>query len=208
MTKQVSTEKENRTLRFPCSCVSAATVADDPWAEISKQHKLQDGTKELILNSIYRSPRTIAQLADELHLSQPTVHRHVTDLNTSQLICEVSVPDEDRLSAVERYYAPNFPVILASERNELLAILEGLARDVSEVFRRHQHDVTAAFTRASPSFNGNYKEAVRHWMYTTVMRMAREHLQEQGLLPPWPEHADGSRWLWWAEEPASTNAAT
>jgi hypothetical protein len=23
-------------------------------------------------------------------------------------------------------------------------------------------------------------------------------------LPPWPEHGDGSRWLWWAEEAPET----
>lgn len=81
MTQELSTGDRNRTLRFPCSCVSAADVRDDPWSAVSKDRKLQGGTKELILNAIHRSPRTIVQLADELKLSQPTVHRHITELH-------------------------------------------------------------------------------------------------------------------------------
>ena len=27
-------------------------------------------------------------------------------------------------------------------------------------------------------------------------------LEAEGVLPPWPEHGDGSRWVWWAEEAA------
>jgi hypothetical protein len=50
-------------LRFACACASAAPVAEDPWVAISQQRKLNDGTKERILNAIYREPRTVAQLA-------------------------------------------------------------------------------------------------------------------------------------------------
>ena len=36
--------------------------------------------KELILNALYRQPRTTAQLAQILGLSAPAVHRHVAEL--------------------------------------------------------------------------------------------------------------------------------
>lgn len=201
MTQEVSTRQGRRTLRFPCSCVSALAVTDDPWASISKQHKLQDGTKELILNAIYRSPRTIAQLANELNLSQPTVHRHVTELYSSQLIREVTIPHEERLSSVERYYAPNFPVVLATDRKDLLPVLEELAREIADVFRHRQDEVASAFALTSLPSRGEQLDGLLHWMYTAVIRMARERLEEDGVLPPWKDHGDGSQWLWWAEEP-------
>jgi DNA-binding transcriptional ArsR family regulator len=180
--------------------VSALPLADDPWADISKERKLQDGTKELILNAVFRSPRTIAQLAEELNLSQPTVHRHVTELYTSELIREVTVPDEHRQSSVERYYAPNFPIIFASDRHELFSILNTMARGVADVFLRRQSDLAEAFSQTSLPVRGENFDQLLHWMYTEVVRIARERLQEQGVLPAWPEHEDGSRWLWWAEE--------
>jgi hypothetical protein len=129
------------------------------------------------------------------------VHRHVTELHASQLIREVTVPQEERLSSVERYYAPTFPVVLASDRQELLPLLEGLARDVTAIFRRRQDDIASALMQTAPSSRGAHQESLLHWLCTAVICMAQEKLQEGGMVPPWSEHADGSRWLWGAEEP-------
>jgi hypothetical protein len=49
-------------LCFSCACCSAVPIAEDPWVAIVNQRKLNDGTKELILNAIYRQPRTITPL--------------------------------------------------------------------------------------------------------------------------------------------------
>jgi DNA-binding transcriptional ArsR family regulator len=194
------------TLRFACSCISAAPVSDDPWANVSKQKRCDDGTKELILNAIHRQPRTVSQLATELGLSAPAVHRHVTDLLSSELIREVDVPQTERQSPVARYYAPNFPVVLASDRQELLPVLEEIARAFAEDFRRRQEDLAAAYVRTNLPARGERFEQLLHCLYTAVIRIARERLEEQGVLPPWPEHSDGSRWLWWAEEPLDQEA--
>ena len=200
MREESSSGEGDRVLRFPCSCVTAADVREDPWASIAKQRKLQDGTKELILNAIHRSPRTIAQLAGELGLSQPTVHRHITELHSSELIREVTLPEEARQSSVERYYAPNFPVVLASDRQELLPALDAVAGEIAEIFHRHQADLADTFARTSMPTRGEHLDGLLHWLYTTSIRMARERLEEDGVLPSWPEHSDGSRWVWWAEE--------
>lgn len=207
MTDGISQQPEPaRTLRFACSCVSAANVSDDPWADVSKHKKFEDGTKELILNAIHRQPRTIAQLAEELGISRPAVHRHITDMLSSEMIREVDVPETVRQTVVERYYAPNFPVVLASDRREVLPALEEVAREVSDLFRRHQDDLATAYARTSLSGRGEPLETLLHWLYTAAVRMARDRLEEEGALPPWPEHRDGSRWVWWAEEPLEDEA--
>src|SRR5215204_2761620 len=125
MSVQVSPEPNATTpeLRFACSCASAAPVAGDPWVPIAKQGKLNDGTKERILNSIHRQPRTITQLAQELDLSVPSVHRQVTELLASELISEVTVQSEVRRSPVERYYRPNFLVMRGADRRALEPVL-------------------------------------------------------------------------------------
>jgi DNA-binding transcriptional ArsR family regulator len=192
---------EGRRLRFACSCASAADVSDDPWAVVSKEGKLNDGTKELILNAIHPRPRTIAQLAQHLGLSRPAVHRHVTEMLSSDLIREVGPPEGEREWAVERYYEPNFPVLLSADRREFLPVMEELSREFAETFKKLQADLSEAFSRTSLPAREERLEGVLHCLYATVARMARVTLEAEGVLPPWPEHADGSRWVWWAEEP-------
>ncbi len=189
-----------RRLRFACSCASASTVIDDPWAAIPHDGKLNDGTKELILNAVYRRPRTIAQLARHLGISQPAVHRHVAELLANELIREVDVPATARGWAVERYYQPNFPVVLAADRETLQPILADLAAEIAEAFRRRQEALADAFARTSLPARGEPFAALVHYLYATAGRLARARLEEEGRLPPWPEHRDGSRWVWWAEE--------
>ena len=71
---------DDHRLRFACACASAVPIAEDPWVAIVSQRKLNDGTKELILNAIYRQPRTITQLAELFGISAPAVHRHVVEM--------------------------------------------------------------------------------------------------------------------------------
>jgi DNA-binding transcriptional ArsR family regulator len=193
-----------RALRFACSCASAAPVADDPWVAIAKQGKLNDGTKELILNALHRQPRTIAQLAQLLGLSPPAVHRHITELLNSELIREVPVPPTQRRSPVERHYRPNFPVVRASDRRELQPVLEELASMIAEVFRAGQGSIATAIDRTGLLARGESVDALLHYLYTEAVRTARSRLEAEGALPPWPEHQDGSHWMWWAEEPPET----
>ena len=197
----------NRRLRFACSCASAGSVIDDPWAAVPHGGKLNDGTKELILNAVYRRPRTIAQLAQRLGISPPAVHRHVAALLADELIREVDVPATERGSAVERYYRPNFPVVLAADRETLQPVLEDLADEIAEAFRRRQGALADAFARTTLPARGEPFAALLHYLYATAARMARARMEAEGVLPPWPEHADGSRWIWWAEEGPETEVA-
>jgi DNA-binding Lrp family transcriptional regulator len=194
---------DDHRLRFACACASAVPVAADPWVAISQQRKLNDGTKELILNAIYRQPRTITQLAELLGISAPAVHRQVAGLLADELIQEVDPPAERRRSS-ERYYRPNFPVVLAADRAALQPILEDLAVDIAAAFHRRRELLANAFTDMSLPARGEPVEMLPHYLYATATRLARARLEADGALPPWPEHADGSRWIWWAEEAPET----
>lgn len=201
MTELSSPQSKNlRTLRFACACASLVGLGD-PWAAIPQGGKLNDGTKELLLNAIYREPRTITQLAELLDLSAPTIHRHVTELLASDLIQEAHVPKAERESAVARYYRPNFPVVLAADRRELQTVIDKLAEDIADTMRSSESVLAEIFTRTSLPNRGELFEALLHYLYAATVRLAREKLEMDGTLPAWPEHGDGSRWVWWAEEP-------
>jgi DNA-binding transcriptional ArsR family regulator len=193
-------------LRLACSCASATDVMSDPWAAIPHDGKLNDGAKERILNLLARQPRTISQLAARLGISAPAVHRHVTDLLASELIAEAPAPDDGRRSGVERYYRPAFPIVRAVDRAALQPVLDDLADAMAEAFRRRIPALAAAVATTSVAEREASFDALRHYLYATAVREARAHLEAQGALPPWPAHADGSRWVWWAEEPLETEA--
>src|SRR5215217_9066467 len=107
---------DDHRLRFACACASAVPIGAEPWVAIVNQRKLNDGTKELILNAIYDQPRTITQLAEILGISAPAVHRHVVDMLADELIQEVDLVVPRRSRSSERYYRPNFPVVLSADR--------------------------------------------------------------------------------------------
>ena len=195
---------DDQRLRFACACASAVPIGEDPWVAIVNQRKLNDGTKELILNAIYRQPRTITQLAEILGISAPAVHRHVAGLLADELIQEVDLPAAERSRGSERYYRPNFPVVLAADRAALQPILEDLAVDIAATFHRRLEALTNAFADTSLPARGEPAERLLHYLYATATRLARARLEADGALPPWPEHADGSRWIWWAEEAPET----
>jgi DNA-binding MarR family transcriptional regulator len=194
---------DDHRLRFACACASAVPVAEDPWVAIVNQRKLNDGTKELILNAIYRQPRTITQLAELLDISAPAVHRHMVDMLADELIQEVDLVAPQRSRSSERYYRPNFPVVLAADRAALQPVLRNLAADIVAAFRQ-QNVLANAVTQTSLPARGESVEMLLHYLYATATRLAREQLEVDGALPPWPEHADGSRWIWWAEEAPET----
>jgi hypothetical protein len=195
---------DDHRLRFACACASAFPSGEDPWVAIVNQRKLNDGTKELILNAIYRQPRTITQLAELLGISAPAVHRHIGDMLADNLIQEVDLAAPQRSRGSERYYRPNFPVVLAADRDALQPVLEDLAADIAAVFQQRQEALANALADTSLPARGEPVELLHHYLYATATRLARARLEAAGSLPPWPEHADGSRWIWWAEEAPET----
>jgi DNA-binding transcriptional ArsR family regulator len=195
---------EDHRLRFACGCASAVPIPADPWVAIVNQRKLHDGTKELILNAIYRQPRTITQIAELLGISAPAVHRHVVDLLADELIHEVDLAVPERSRGSERYYRVNFPVVLAADRAALQPVLEDLAADISAAFQGRQEALASAFAQTSLPARGEPVEMLLHFLYATATRLARARLEADGVLPSWPERADGSRWIWWAEEAPET----
>ncbi len=202
----VSSNSDEPRLRLACSCASASDLMSDPWAAIPHDGKLNDGAKERILNALARQPRTISQLAGLLGISAPAVHRHVTDLLASELIAEVVAPDDGCRSGVERYYQPGFPIVRAADRAALQPVLAELADAMAEAFRAQRPALAAAVAATTLPDRGTAFASLRHYLYATATRLARARLEAAGELPAWPAHADGSRWIWWAEEPLETEA--
>jgi DNA-binding transcriptional ArsR family regulator len=187
-------------LRFPCECVSSRRGGySEPWAGVTKNKLLPDGTKEEILNLVAQEPKTISQLADALGLSAPSVYAHVRDLLRSELLREAG--EWEKTHQAEHYYEPNFPVIKEDEAAELCGLCDDLAEKVATLFKRHRRQLEKAF-RETPLAHRGWKFAeVAQYVYASVQRRARELLEKDGTLAPPNAHRNGVEWIFWAEEP-------
>jgi len=185
-------------LRFACDCVSSQSGYGDPWASISQKKLLPDGTKESIINSVGKEPKTIAQLAKELDLSQPSIHRHIGEMMASELLRESE--EWERKYPTERYYEPNFPVVRADERAEFEATCQEMAERVADLFEKRRKQLESAFNKTDLANRGWMFADIAQYLYASVQRGARELLEQRGTLPPREKHRNGVDWIFWAEE--------
>lgn len=188
-----------RSLRFPCECVSSGSGGySDPWAEITKNKLLPDGTKEEILNLVAREPKTISQLAAALNLSPPSVHTHINDMMKSELLRESG--EWEKKYPTERYYEPNFPVFKADECEEFHTLCEEMAQKVVALFESERSRMERAFERTKLKDQGWAFSDITQCLYANMQRVARTQLEQRGLLVSRQKHANGAEWIFWAEE--------
>jgi DNA-binding transcriptional ArsR family regulator len=198
----MSHRKNGYALRFPCECVSIQSGYSDPWAGVTQNKLLMDGTKERVLNALARRPKTIAHLAKELGLSQPTIHTHVTDMLKSELLCESAA--QVKKHPAENYYEPNFPVLKAADRAAFEPICRAMSERLADLFEKQRTQLKLAIEKTGLPDEGCEFSALAQYFYASVQRGARKLLEERGVLPPREKHKNGAEWLFWAEEANSS----
>lgn len=190
---------EQRGLRFPCECVSAARGGySDPWAEVTKNKLLPNGTKEQIVNLVAQEPRTISQLATALNLAAPSVYTHITELMKSELLRESE--EWEKQYPTERYYEPNFPVFKAKECAEFKALCEEMSEQIVALFESNRSRMERAFRKTSLPKQGWELTDITQCLYANMQRAARAELEQRGTLTARQEHANGAQWIFWAED--------
>ena len=100
---------------------------------------------EQILNLVAHEPKTIAQLAKSLKLSQPSVHTHINEMTKSELLRESE--EWEKQYPTERYYEPNFPVVKAEERAEFEALCREMSERVAALFEKNRPKLERAFKK-------------------------------------------------------------
>lgn len=201
MTPNRDRRTSGRILQFACDCVSQLhTAVRDPWSYVSRAGLISSETKEIILNKTYRQPKTVTQLAKEIGLSQPAIYKHVQELLGSDMLREAPLPDEAKTYRVEKYYEPNFPVLLLEDVAQLESACHQVACHIADIYWQHRDELQEAFVGCSLEGRGHSLEDVLDYLYSRIRRMGRQVLDEQGFFSELPTHRDGSRWVYWAEE--------
>ncbi|HKC65085.1 MAG TPA: winged helix-turn-helix domain-containing protein [Pyrinomonadaceae bacterium] len=190
--------EDRKRLLFACECVSSRSGYSDPWAGIAQNNLLPDGTKEKILNLVAEKPKTIAQLAKSLKLSQPSVHTHINEMMKSELLRESE--EWEKRYPTERYYEPNFPVVKQGERAEFEKLCREMAERVASLFEKNRPRMERAFRKTDLKERGWEFPDIAQYLYAHVQRGARQILEERGSLPAREKHKNGAEWIFWAEE--------
>ena len=193
------TVRRAKGLRFPCECVSGLPGGyTDPWADVTKNRLLPNGTKEQIVTLLAEEPKTISQLAQALNLSAPSVYSHINDMLNSELVRESE--EFEKRHPSERYYEPNFPVFKAKQCEEFHELCTEMAEQLATMFERRRAKMERAFRQTDLPEHGWELTDITQCLYANVYRSARTLLEERGLLMPRQKHANGAEWIFWAEE--------
>ncbi len=183
-------------LEFSCSCINSS---DDPWSYVSRSGSLSSETRQIIINRIYKEPKTVTQLAKEIGLSQPAIHKHVAELLKEGLIREVKVPISERVFKRERYYSPTFPVVLKSDLGVLGPILTEIVEEVSEVIKKKEERLKTFFGKTSLPKRHWAFEDLTFFLYKKITDLTKEKFEREGFFPEIPVRNE-EKWIFWAEE--------
>ena len=172
---------------------------DDPWSYVSKSGSLSSETRQIIINKIYKDPKTVTQLAKEIGLSQPAIHKHVAELLKEGLIREVEVPISERVFKREKYYSPTFPVVSKSDLGVLGPILMEIVEEVSEVVKKNEGRLKSLFDKTGLPKRQWAFEDLTFFLYKKITDLTREKFEREGFFPEIPVRNE-EKWVFWAEE--------
>lgn len=189
---------ENSTqLKFPCDCISSVPTCEEPWARVAKDGMFKDGTKEMILNNLSATPQTIAQLAKNMNLAQPTIYKHITELLRHKLIRKDEVADKNYV--VERYYRLNFPVVSKEDEKKYESEIQDAATQVLDLLRNAMPAMKEKFEDTEAAKDGWKFEEFAQFLFHSIQRKVRNDLEQEKILARELNGADLDFIVWASE---------
>lgn len=158
--------------------------------------------RERLVAALADQPRTVAQLARQFGLSQPSMLEHVRRAVQDGLVVEVQVPDEERRFPSERYYGPAVPVIRGPDRELLASACRAVADDIAKSVASNLGDMHATFAMTALAGEGWSFDEIWPYMSDTINRLVEERLAS--IMRPTDLTARG---LAWVEEAAGCDVA-
>ncbi|MDQ3657181.1 MAG: helix-turn-helix domain-containing protein [Chloroflexota bacterium] len=134
--------------------------------------------RDRLVAALAERPRTVAQLAQTFGLSQPTVLEQVRRALRDGLIVEIQLPETEKRSAAERYYAPAVPVIRQPDRDLIESACRALADDLSVALTENWADLHAAFAVTHLAREGWTFDDLWSYLHETIVRLATQRMGE------------------------------
>lgn len=149
--------------------------------------------RDRLVAALAERPSTVAQLAQVFGLSQPTVLEQVRRALRDGLVVEVHLPDSEKRSAAERYYAPAVPVIRQPDHDLIESACRALAKDLSVALTENWADLQAAFAVTHLAREGWTFDDLWPYLQETILRLAMERIGGDSHAFPLATH--GLAWI-------------
>lgn len=150
-------------------------------------------TRNRVIAALAERPRTVAQLAQTFGLSQPTVLEQVRRALRDRLIVEVQLPEAEKRSMAERYYAPAVPVIRQPDHDLFEGACRALANDLAVALTENWADLQAAFAVTHLAREGWTFDDLWPYLQETIVRLATQRIG--GGVHAVPNAAHGLVWI-------------
>lgn len=150
-------------------------------------------TRNRVIAALAERPRTVAQLAQTFGLSQPTVLEQVRRALRDRLIVEVQLPEAEKRSMAERYYAPAVPVIRQPDHDLFESACRALANDLAVALTENWADLQAAFAVTHLAREGWTFDDLWPYLQETIVRLATQRIG--GGVHAVPNAAHGLVWI-------------
>lgn len=151
--------------------------------------------RERLVAALSDQPKTVAQLATEFGLSQPTMLEQVRRALRDGLIAEVDVAPQQRRFPGERYYAPAVPVISQIDRELLETACRPIADHMAGALLQSRADLLAAFSLTHLAQQGWEPDDLWPYLQETIFRLTLEQVAHVVTPTSLPAHG-----LAWVEE--------
>jgi hypothetical protein len=82
-----------------------------------------------------------------------------------------------------------------------MTLCEEMAEQLAAMFERKRGRLEQAFRKTNLSQQGWEFSDITQCLFANMQRHARMRLEDRGMLTPRQQHANGARWIFWAQEP-------
>lgn len=149
------------------------------------RNALSSETRRILLNKIYRKPMTGAHIADEIGISRASISDHLRILREAGIIKEAEFGRDEKRYVVEKYYTPNFPVMLLEDRE----MVEDLAREIggriAGLIEQYVERMEEVFSGISPAAKGWRLRDVYPYIQDRIREAESEALGRNHGIPSW-----------------------
>jgi len=149
------------------------------------RNALNSETRRIILNKIYRTPLTGAHIADEIGISRPSISDHLRILRQAQIIKEADYDRDEKRYVVEKYYTPNFPVMLQEDREIVEGLAKEIGRKIAGLIQGYVERMEEIFAQTSPAKKGWALKDVYPYIQDRIREAESEALGRNHGIPSW-----------------------
>ena len=149
------------------------------------RNALNSETRRIVLNKIYQRPMTGAHIADDMGISRASISDHLRILKQAGIIKEAEFERDEKRYVVEKYYTPNFPVMLLEDREMVEDIAREIGQEIAGLIEGYIERIGEIFAQTSPAEMGWALQDVYPYIQDRIREAESKALSRNHGIPIW-----------------------